>query len=413
MRKRCFFALAFGLLLSFSGYAQSESKGSFFFSIGLSNGIFSSGPIVPFSNFEIKKLFALAASGNYEFPFGAGNAVFGLEAGYSSGSRFGGSGDVDFIPFGLTAAYVYPLTSFFYVGPRLKLGGLGLLGPDWGKVVFTPGARLEAELRSNSFPLGLFVAAGIDLFPFAPEFAMLPVLEAGIRFPRGKWQSSASAKTANNKEPAAALTGGSQGTSSGQASGAAAAGTGSVVTAGSGPVTAAAAGSTGAAQSQGTSAGAAAAVSGPATGAAQSQGTPAGAAAAVSGPVAGAAQGQNRIIILENGKQGTLNSIYFEPDTDDLIASYRPILDAVGRQLTADPGLRLLIRGYAANLGYAGGRYDVSYNRAKFSSDELTRQYGIPANRLSIEAFGDTKPPIDATEDPQSRRCVELILYRD
>jgi len=493
MRKRYLLVLAFGLLLAFNGYAQSgsdsetqsESKGSFFFSGGIYNGFFNS-PIHLYSNFEIKKLFAAMVSGNYESPFGPGLTAFGLEAGYSSGSKFGGKGNVDFLPFDLSVAYVFPLAKNFYIGPKLKIGGLGLLGGGRNGVVLMAGARLEAELRSTGFPFGLFVAGGIDIFPTAPEFATLPVIEAGLRFPRGKLKKSDSQNTAKNKD-----TGGSKDNSSGQ--GAVAVTPGVATGTGTSASTGATQGTTGGAQNQSTAgAPTAGATSTPATGqgasatqnqttgtatapatsvtgqgagssatqsttssssttdqragtgatpsstatsqgagATQSQ-TPAapatvgsgavrpgatGTGSATAGSVTGGSgltgipQGQN--IILENGKQGILNSIYFEPDTAVLIESYRSILDSVGRQLATDPSLKLLIRAYAANFGTADGRYLVSANRARFSRDYFTSQYGISASRLSFEAFGADKAPVYATDDWESHRCVELILFRD
>jgi outer membrane protein OmpA-like peptidoglycan-associated protein len=448
MRKRCLLALAFVLMLSFSGYAQSDSeaqsgsrsKGSFFFSGGVYNGLFSNGPIVPIHNFEIKKLFVAVASVNYEFPMGAGNIALGLEGGYSSGSRFGGVGGVDFIPIGINAAFVFPLTSFFYVGPRLKIGGLGLLGDGRSDLVPLAGARLEAELRSTGFPLGLFVAGGIELFPLAPELAMLPVVEAGLRFPRGKLTFSGSSSASKNKESAGTGTGGSRDDLTGQN-----VVTGAITGAGgmgtSGTVSSGGAGTagTGTTSSQGTTAGAGTAGSATGTGTGTAgAATGAGAGAALTGAganagaggatvgsgtggsatvgsgtaIAGVAQGQNRSVILENGKQGILNSIYFEPDTAVLIESYRPILESVGRQLAADSSLKLLIRAYAANFGTADGRHLVSVNRATFSRNFLTTQYGISASRFSSEAFGADKAPIAATDDWQ-HRCVELIMYRD
>jgi len=85
----------------------------------------------------------------------------------------------------------------------------------------------------------------------------------------------------------------------------------------------------------------------------------------------------------------------------------------VGKQLAADPGLKLLIRAYAADFGTADGRYIVSVNRARFSRDFFTAQYGVSLNRFNIEAFGSDRSPIYATSDWQSHRCVELILLRD
>jgi len=478
MNKKWLLAFALGLLLTLSGYAQSESKGNYFFSVGAYDGIFSDGPIVPFANFKIKKLIAGTVGGYYELPYGPGNAFFGLEAGYSSGSKFGGSGGVDFIPLDLTAAYVFPLTSFFYLGPRLKLGALGLLGPDWNKAVLTAGARLDAELRSKNFPLGLFVAGGIDLFPTAPELALLPVIEAGIRFPRGKFTWPSFSNTEKNKEPATAAP--------------APVVPAPVVTAPvaptpvvptpvvpapvapppvtPAPVVPAAPAPAIPAPVAPTPVVPAPVVPTPVVPApvvpapvvpapvvpapvvpapvvpapviptpvipvpivptpvppapvvpppvvpapvvpAPVIPAPVAPAPVVPPPVLSGIQGRN--IVLENGRQGILNSIYFEPDTDVLIETYRPILEMVGRYLAADPGLKLLIRAYAADFGTSGGRYIVSVSRARFSKDFLTEKYGISSSRFSTEAYGADKSPIYVTDDWQSHRCVELILFKE
>ena len=503
MNKKCLLAFAFGLILSFSSFAQSdpnaqsESKGNLFFSVGVYNGFFSGGPIVPFSNFEIKKLFAATIGGYYELPLGPGNAFFGLDVGYSSGSKFGGKGDVDFIPIDLTAAFVYPLVNFFYIGPRLKLGALTMLGPDWNKVVFTAGARIDAELRSTGFPLGLYVAGGIDLFPTAPELAMLPVIEAGLRYPRGKFTWFGSSDT-KNKEPAKTDTGSFKDDSSGLVALAPAPATPTpVVTdpvvpnpvaptpnvpapATPTPTTPTPVVPTPVTPAPNTPA---SVVPPPATPppvvpdplvptpatptpttpvpptpvtpapvvptpvapapvvpvpvtptpvplppvtpvpAAPAPVTPAPVAPspvviapaipAPTAPVSVAPGTPGRNITLEDGRQGILNSIYFEPDTAVLIETYRPILESVGRQLAADPSLKLLLRAYAADFGTSDGRYIVSVDRARFSRDFFTGQYGISPSRFSIEAYGSDRTPIYATEDWESHRCVELIIFRD
>jgi hypothetical protein len=54
----------------------------------------------------------------------------------------------------------------------------------------------------------------------------------------------------------------------------------------------------------------------------------------------------------------------------------------------------------------------VSVSRARFSRDYFAAQYGIPASRFTIEAFGADKSPVYATDDWESHRCVELIMVR-
>ena len=314
---------------------------------------------------------------------------------------------MDFIPIDLTAAYVFSLANILYIGPRLKIGALGLLGPDWNKAVLMAGARLDAELRFTGFPVGLFVAGGIDVFPTAPEFAMLPVIEAGLRIPRGKDKGSGASDT-RNKEPAKTSTGSSSDDSSGKIAAAAPA---ALVPTAPAPAALAPAAPAPAAPSPLTPSPAAPVAAAPVAGTSAPAATSATPQRPTVQGITGTAQGQNRSVILEDGRQGILNSIYFEPDTAVLIESYRPVLDAVGRQLAADPSLKLLLRAYAADFGTSEGRYVVSVSRARFSRDYFAEQYGISPSRFGIEAYGADKTPIYATDDWQSHRCVELILY--
>jgi len=336
-----------------------------------------------------------------------------------------------------------------------------LLSPDWNKAVFTAGARLDAELRSKNFPLGLFVAGGIDLFPTAPELAMLPVIEAGLRFPRGKFTWPSFSNTAIAKEPATTPVAPAP-VAPAQVVPAPVVPT-PIVTA---PVAPAPVVPAPVAPAQVTPTPVVPApvaptpvVPAPVVPAPIAP-TPVAPAPVVPAPVIPAPvapapvkptppvpapivptpvvptpvvpapvittptipipvapapalpaiQGQN--IVLENGKQGILNSIYFEPDTAVLIESYRPILEMVGRQLAADSGLQLLIRAYAADFGTSNGRYIVSVNRARFSRDFYVEQYGISSSRFSIEVYGSDKAPLYVTDDWQSHRCVELILFK-
>jgi len=110
---------------------------------------------------------------------------------------------------------------------------------------------------------------------------------------------------------------------------------------------------------------------------------------------------------------GILNSIYFEPDTAILLELFRSVLNGVGKQLAADSSLKLLIRAYAADFGTSVGRFNVSADRAQFSRDYLAAEYGISESRFFSEVYGADKSPVYATEDWQSHRCVELILFRD
>ena len=116
--------------------------------------------------------------------------------------------------------------------------------------------------------------------------------------------------------------------------------------------------------------------------------------------------------ILYNGRQGLFYEVYFEPDTDVLIETSRPTLETVGRQMAANPTLRVLLRAYAAPFKTIPGRYFVSESRGEFCRDYLVQRYGIAANRISIESYGSTMKPEHVTNDWGSYRCVELITYQ-
>jgi outer membrane protein OmpA-like peptidoglycan-associated protein len=122
---------------------------------------------------------------------------------------------------------------------------------------------------------------------------------------------------------------------------------------------------------------------------------------------------QGRTIVLEDGRQGLFHAVYFEPDSAVLIEVFRPTLELVGRQLAANPALRLLIRTYTAPFGTADGRYMVSVQRARFCRDYFTQNYNIASSRISLEAWGSEKTPEIVTADWQSYRCAELILINE
>ena len=102
--------------------------------------------------------------------------------------------------------------------------------------------------------------------------------------------------------------------------------------------------------------------------------------------------------------------VYFEPDTDVLLANQLPVLGAIGRQLAADPGLRLLLRAYAAPFGTAEGRREVSDARAVFCRNFFLRNYNIAADRITYESYGAERTPENVTADWESYRCTELII---
>jgi outer membrane protein OmpA-like peptidoglycan-associated protein len=112
------------------------------------------------------------------------------------------------------------------------------------------------------------------------------------------------------------------------------------------------------------------------------------------------------------GSQVLSREVYFEPDTAVLIDSYWPVLEAVGRELAANPALHLSMRAYAAPFKTEEGRYMVSVDRARFCRNYFMDNYNIASSRISFDAFGSEEAPEHATSaEWMTYRCVELIVH--
>jgi outer membrane protein OmpA-like peptidoglycan-associated protein len=112
-----------------------------------------------------------------------------------------------------------------------------------------------------------------------------------------------------------------------------------------------------------------------------------------------------------DGRQGYLRSVYFQPDSGVLIETSQSELDAVGREMSADSALRLILRAYTTPAKTPEGRLMVSRERADFCRDYLNRRYNIASNRITSFYYGSESMPVRATEDDwESQRCVELVI---
>jgi outer membrane protein OmpA-like peptidoglycan-associated protein len=117
------------------------------------------------------------------------------------------------------------------------------------------------------------------------------------------------------------------------------------------------------------------------------------------------------MVVMEDGKQGSLIEVYFEPDTAILLVNQRPVLESIGRQLAANPSMQVLLRAYAAPFGTPDGQYLVSADRARFCRDFFMRNYGVASRRIIIEVYGADKNPEHVNEFWESHRCAEFIIF--
>jgi hypothetical protein len=104
-----------------------------------------------------------------------------------------------------------------------------------------------------------------------------------------------------------------------------------------------------------------------------------------------------------------LAAVYFGPDEVQAFIESLAELDAAGSYLRYRPGAKLIIRGYAANAGYEGGRKEVSRQRAEYCRRYLQARFGLDAGRFLVEWFGSNRPPEGEIKSIADLRCVELI----
>jgi outer membrane protein OmpA-like peptidoglycan-associated protein len=80
-------------------------------------------------------------------------------------------------------------------------------------------------------------------------------------------------------------------------------------------------------------------------------------------------------------------------------------------RLLADPRLRVRVAGHADASGSRASNLDLSKQRASAVLDYLVAA-GVPADRVTAEAYGDTRP-VAGNLTPRGRslnRRVELVL---
>jgi outer membrane protein OmpA-like peptidoglycan-associated protein len=106
-----------------------------------------------------------------------------------------------------------------------------------------------------------------------------------------------------------------------------------------------------------------------------------------------------------------VKDLRFVADSDELLPSEKPRLDAVADALKALPGRSFLVAGHSAAVGKAAGELELSIRRAKRVSDELAAR-GIEASRLLYRGFGSSRPlaPNDSEAGRAKNRRVEITI---
>ena len=105
------------------------------------------------------------------------------------------------------------------------------------------------------------------------------------------------------------------------------------------------------------------------------------------------------------------HGIQFDVNSDVVKPESRPVLELIAEALRADATLKLRVEGHTDSTGDPAKNLDLSKRRAESVKKALVGQFGIAADRLTTDGFGDTKP-IGKNETPQGRaenRRVEFV----
>ncbi|HAO34401.1 MAG TPA: DUF4892 domain-containing protein [Candidatus Competibacter sp.] len=108
-----------------------------------------------------------------------------------------------------------------------------------------------------------------------------------------------------------------------------------------------------------------------------------------------------------------LYGIYFDFNKTDLKPESDPTLEQIGRLLTADPALKVLVVGHTDNVGTFPFNQDLSQRRAEAVSAALVARYGIAKARLTPVGVSFAAPvSSNTTEEGRAKnRRVELVSY--
>jgi len=106
-----------------------------------------------------------------------------------------------------------------------------------------------------------------------------------------------------------------------------------------------------------------------------------------------------------------VDEIYFDLDSDQIKTQMYPHLDAIVSYLVAVPSSTVVLEGHACDLGTDQHNLELSKRRAEAVRSYLLAK-GIEDERISLEAFGETKPEYDNSKEETRKlnRQVHVII---
>lgn len=108
-------------------------------------------------------------------------------------------------------------------------------------------------------------------------------------------------------------------------------------------------------------------------------------------------------------KKLVLRSVHFDFDKSAIRPDAVPVLNEAAETLKAEGGVAVIVEGHTDSVGTAAYNQKLSHRRADAVRHYLVKQ-GIPANRITTEGFGKSRPVAsnDTADGRAQNRRVEL-----
>ena len=114
---------------------------------------------------------------------------------------------------------------------------------------------------------------------------------------------------------------------------------------------------------------------------------------------------------ISNNGHSAVYGIFFDTGKAEIKPESEPSLKEIGKLLSDNAALKLLVVGHTDNVGGLAANMDLSKRRAAAVVDALTAKYGAAGARLSAQGAGPLAPVAsNATEQGRAKnRRVELV----
>ena len=108
--------------------------------------------------------------------------------------------------------------------------------------------------------------------------------------------------------------------------------------------------------------------------------------------------------------QLSVRIIYFEYDSSDVKAEYRPVVEAHARYLSQNPGTTITLEGHADERGSREYNLALGERRAQSVKQQMLL-LGAMADQIRLVSYGEERPAIDGHDEYswQQNRRVEIL----